>query len=76
MKSQPLTHLKTFVRPASFPLGLALDSFLLDAEARRLTPKTLRYYRQQLGPFLEALREQKIREPEGITAYHIRAYLV
>ncbi len=76
MKSQSLTHLKLRARPASFPLGLALDSFYLDAEARRLTPKTLRYYKQQLGPFLEAVKGQGIREPEGITANHIRSYLV
>jgi len=76
MFSQPLTHLKLVERPASFPLGLALDSFLLDAEARRLTPKTLRYYKQQLGPFVEFVKEQGIRGPDGITAYHIRAYLV
>jgi len=76
MISQPLTHLKLVERPAPFPLGLALDSFYLDAEARRLTPKTLRYYKQQLRPFLEVVKEQGIREPEGITAYHIRSYLV
>jgi len=60
------------------PDGLtqALDVFLLDAEARQLSPNTIRFYRQQLQPFLSYLREKDIVDPEAISAHHIRAYLV
>jgi site-specific recombinase XerD len=75
MFSQQLTILKNNDFTSS-ALTLAYDSFLLDAEARRLSPKTLRYYQQQLGPFLEAVEEQGARSPQGITAHHIRSYLV
>jgi len=57
-------------------LQLALDAFLLDAEARRLTPKTIRYYRQQIQPFLDVLSTQGVITPEAITAHHIRRQMV
>ena len=57
-------------------LTRALDVFLLDAEARQLSPNTIRFYRQQLQPFLFFLREKDIADPEAILAHHIRAYLV
>jgi len=57
-------------------LTRALDIFLLDAEARQLSPKTIRFYRQQLQPFLSFLQKRDIAEPEAISAHHIRAYLV
>jgi len=57
-------------------LERALDSFLLDAEARQLSPMTLRYYRQQLEPFLHHLQEQGVVHVDELTADQIRAYLV
>lgn len=76
MFSESLTILKDSERPAPSGLHLAFDAFLLDAEARRLTLQTLRFYRQQLEPFLAFLLEQGVSKPEGITAPHIRSYLV
>ncbi len=57
-------------------LKRALESFLLDAEARQLSPMTRRYYRQQLEPFLHHLQEQSVVNVEELTADHIRSYLV
>ena len=75
MFSDQLTILKNNDFTSS-ALRLAYESFLLDAEARRLSPKTLRYYRQQLGPFLGELKGQGVKSPQGITTHHIRSYLV
>jgi hypothetical protein len=50
MTLEQLTHLKIIERPQGFGLRLAFDAFMLDAEARRLTKKTLLYYKQQLTP--------------------------
>ncbi|HEY54244.1 MAG TPA: site-specific integrase [Caldilineae bacterium] len=57
-------------------LKRALDSFFLDAEARQLAPMTLRYYRQQLQPFLAHLRAQGIVNVDQLAADPIRSYLV
>ena len=57
-------------------LARALDAFLLDAEARQLSPNTIRFYRQQLQPFLAHLQKEDITTPTAILAHHIRAYLV
>lgn len=75
MASEQLIHLKPAAQSRT-PLGLALESFLLDAEARRLTPASLRFYRQQLGPFLDFLSGQQVSKPEAVTPHHIRSYLV
>ena len=55
---------------------MALDSFLLDAESRRPTPTTLRFYGQQLRPFVGYLINQGITSPDGIKPLHVRSYLV
>lgn len=76
-RSERLTHLK--VLPTPLPpaeLERALDSFLLDCEARRLTAPTLAFYRQQLEPFtrhLDALNHTML---DAITPNDIRSYLV
>jgi site-specific recombinase XerD len=54
-------------------IDLAFQAFLLDCEARRLTPKTLSFYQQRLIPFFDYLTVESIHE---ITAVHIRAYIV
>jgi site-specific recombinase XerD len=72
MTHEQLIHLKPDLRFTLTSLQLALDSFLLDAEARHLTPKTIRYYRQQIQPFLDSLNAQGVITPEAITAHHIR----
>ncbi len=50
--------------------------FLLDAEARWLTPKTITYYREQLTPFVKWLQEQGVADLDAVTPTHIRRYLV
>ncbi len=76
MFSEQLTIPKNAERLAPSGLRLALEAFLLDAEARHLTVMSLRFYRQQLEPFLIFLAAQDVVKPEGITAPHIRSYLV
>ncbi len=75
MNSDQLTIIKKNDRTSN-ALMLACGAFLLDAEARRLSPKTLRFYRQQLEPFLQMLVQQSVEKPKEINAYHIRSYLV
>ena len=72
MPHERLIHNQLDLRFSLTALQLALDSFLLDAEARRLTPKTIRYYRQQIQPFFDVLSTQGVMTPEAITAHHIR----
>jgi len=64
-ESQPLT-----------PLDLHYEAFLLDREAARCTPKTLTHYAYTVGSFVGWLPQHDINCPSGITAHHIRAYLV
>lgn len=58
------------------PLDLHYESFLLDREAQRCTPKTLTHYTYTLGTFVGWLQRCGINSPEEITSHHIRAYLV
>ena len=60
----------------SVSLKRALDSFFLDAEARQLAPMTLRFYGQQLQPFLAYLQAQGIVNVDELAADPIRSYLV
>ena len=76
MPHERLIHNQLDLRFSLTALQLAIDSFLLDAEARRLTPKTIRYYRQQIQPFLDVLSGQGVVTPEAITAHHIRRQMV
>lgn len=75
MSAHPLTHLKIVAHKTS-PLQYAMSAMLLDVEARRLSPRTLQYYREQLEPFIDFLSDARVTTPEQITAHHIRAYLV
>ena len=54
----------------------ALDLFLLDCEARRLTPATREFYRVKLSLFFRWCDEQGIHALHELTAHHIRRYLV
>jgi site-specific recombinase XerD len=54
-------------------IDLAFQAFLLDCESRRLTPKTLSFYRERLVPFMSWLTVTSIHE---ISPVHIRAYIV
>ena len=76
MAHEQLIHLKSDLRFSFTSLQLAFDSFLLDAEARRLKPATIRFYRQQIQPFIDSLSTQGVITPEGIKAQHIRRHMV
>lgn len=54
----------------------ALDMFLLDCEARRLTISTRQFYRVKLGVFVRWSGENGVRNLNELTAHHIRQFLV
>ena len=60
---------------AQHPLRAVLDSFLLDAQARNLTPKTQAFYRNELEQFL-AFAHVLATDLNGVTPDIIRQYLV
>jgi len=59
-----------------FSLSCAYDEFLLDLEAGRRSPGTLRYYRDKLGGFITWLRNEDVTDIREITSQLIRRYLV
>ena len=62
--------------PLTLQTDFALDAFLLDAQARNLSPRTIRYYRQQLGWFIQHLALSDAYDLNKLTSHHIRRYLV
>ena len=60
----------------TFSLHDCLDMFLLDCEARRLTPDTRQFYRAKLSVFLAWCDEQPVEQIGQLTAHHIRQFLV
>ena len=54
----------------------ALDMFLLDCEARRLTPSTRQFYQAKLSVFLRWCDEHGVENLPDLTAHHIRQFLV
>jgi len=54
------------------PISEAYTGFLLDCQARRLTPATLGYYEHRLGTFVKSCGDLTI---EQITPTYIRSYL-
>lgn len=74
MSSQSLTRQLRILKPDR--LDPALQSFLLDREARRCTPKTLCHYRYTLTSFVAFLRAQGVSQVAEIAPRHIRAHLV
>ena len=49
--------------------------FMLSRQAMLCTPRTLKFYKDTLGKFLEWMQKQGITEPTEITSMHIRAFL-
>lgn len=49
--------------------------FMLSRQAMLCTPRTMKFYRDTLGKFLEWLEEEGVTEPQLITARHVRAFL-
>ena len=59
------------------PLAREVDAFLVDCQARGLSPKTLDFYANQLKYATEYLRTQDVRAVTDITPVHLRRqYLV
>lgn len=56
------------------PLKIAISTLLLDSRSRRLSPKTIRFYVQQLGWFLEWITPYT-EYVEEVNATHIRTYM-
>ncbi len=50
--------------------------FFTDCQARNLKPKTVSFYRQQLGPFVAFCAEHGVGDVGGVTAPLIRLYIV
>jgi len=71
-----IPNLRLVETPSQTPLERCLEMFLLDQEARRHTPRTIKTYRETLTPFLEYLAEDGIAAPEEITPHAIRRFLV
>ncbi|MBW7886169.1 MAG: tyrosine-type recombinase/integrase [Caldilineaceae bacterium] len=61
--------------PLTLQTKFALDVFVLDAQARNLSPRTVRFYRQQISYFLGFLDLQSCHTLDQITPHHIRQYL-
>lgn len=55
---------------------LALEIFILDAQSRNLSPRSIRYYRQQVGWFFEFIALQGCQHLDQVTAHHIRLYFL
>jgi site-specific recombinase XerD len=68
--------LRTFEVRNSSRLSLDVQAFLLDAQARNVSPGTLRFYSQKLYPLIAYLEQLKLREAEEVTASHLRLWLV
>jgi integrase/recombinase XerC/integrase/recombinase XerD len=75
MTTDPRTHLKVYRVAEQSQLGKHVNLFLLDCEARNLTPATVRFYWQRLGQFVAFLERQRVTTPAGITSALIRSYL-
>lgn len=58
------------------PLSLDIQGFLIDCEARNLSPNTLRIYRNNLHAFEPWLFREGAHAAQAITPPHIRAYLL
>lgn len=57
-------------------LSLAINAFLVDCQARRLSPATVERYYRELDLFQRWLEGLNIRGVTAITADHLRQYLV
>ena len=55
---------------------LALEAFLLDGQARSLSPRTLKFYREQLNWFFQYTGTAGVDTLADITPHLIRSYLV
>lgn len=56
-------------------LNAALSIYILDAEARNYSKKTLEFYRGRVGRFVAWLRGHGVTTAAGVQSSHIRSYL-
>lgn len=57
-------------------LNQALDLFVLDCQAQRFTPSTLRFYHGRLSLFAKWCADHKVVALSDLQASHLRSYLV
>lgn len=57
-------------------LELAVRGFLLDRQARNLSPSTLLWYRRYTAHLASWLTERQLTDPAQVTSRHLREYLV
>ncbi|RME84391.1 MAG: hypothetical protein D6775_05625, partial [Caldilineae bacterium] len=65
---------RTHAKPLT--LTQALDAFVLDCRARRLSPRTVEFYQQKLSRFLKWCEERDCLTLADITTARLRAFLV
>ena len=58
------------------PLRQELSAFLIDRQARNLSPRTVDYYAEKLERFREFLESQAIADVHNITPHILRRYLL
>lgn len=54
----------------------AVESFLIDCQARRLTPKTIEYYAKNLRTFTLYLADKRIGSVEALTHHELRHFML
>lgn len=57
-------------------LSFAVESFLIDCQARRLTKKTLEYYGKNLRTFTRYLTEKRVESVEALTVHDCRQFML
>ncbi|MDX1600999.1 MAG: phage integrase N-terminal SAM-like domain-containing protein, partial [Anaerolineales bacterium] len=53
----------------------AYDDFILSREAKLLSPKTIKWYEQTAGRFVEWLQDHDVQDPAHVRAKHVREFL-
>lgn len=57
-------------------LDKAIVEFVVSRQAGGCSPRTVQYYRDELGWLRDFLERQEVQQVEHITAHHIRSYLL
>ncbi|RME49785.1 MAG: hypothetical protein D6790_22070, partial [Caldilineae bacterium] len=57
-------------------LDTELQDFLLERQARGLSPRTISYYTRSLAPWRDFLLAQNVTNTEAVTPIHVRRFLV
>ena len=54
--------------------GFCLQTFLLDQQVKHLSYRTIRFYGDQIRPFLAWCQAQGVRQPGEVRALHVRCH--